>query len=120
MNEMKFVCIVCPNSCKLTVAEEGGELTVTGAACSRGIDHGKNEYTEPKRMLTTTVLVEQGIHPRISVISNQEIKKANLTECLEYLYQLHLNAPVTCGQTIVKNICGTGVDIIASRAMEKR
>ena len=67
MNKKEFVCIACPNSCKLTVWEEGGEIHVDGYACKRGIDHGKNEYTNPMRMLTTTVAIEGGHHRRLSV-----------------------------------------------------
>lgn len=119
MAEKEFVCIACPNSCKLTVTETDGELTVTGAGCKRGICHGQNEYTNPKRMLTTTVAITHGIHPRISVVSDGEIPREKLAECLEYLYGCQVQAPVRRGDVLVSDICGTGVHIRASRSMKK-
>ena len=120
MPEKEFVCIVCPNSCKLTVTENENGLTVTGAGCKRGIEHGENEYINPKRMLTTTVAVNGGIHPRLSVVSSEEIPKSKMTDCLEQLYKLNIQAPVKAGDIIVKDICRTGVDIIASRSMGRK
>lgn len=118
-HQKEFVCIVCPNSCRLTVRENDGEITVDGASCKRGILHGKNEYQCPMRMLTSTVAVKGGIHPRISVVSDAEIPKEKMRECLDVLYKTELTAPVRAGETIIENICGTGVDIIASREMKK-
>ena len=118
MNKKEFVCIACPNSCKLTVWEEGGEIHVDGYACKRGIDHGKNEYINPMRMLTTTVAIEGGHHRRLSVSSTGEIPKNMISQCLDVLYAVKLVAPVKRGDVIASDICGTGVDIVASRTMK--
>lgn len=116
----EFVCIVCPNSCRLSVEEKNGEITVEGAGCKRGVEHGKNEYTNPKRMLTTTVAIQHGIHPRLAVISEKEIPKDKMKECLEELYGLELTAPVKYREVVVENIAGTGINIVASRTMERK
>jgi CxxC motif-containing protein len=71
-------------------------------------------------MLTTTVLVSNGTLPRLPVISTGEIPKAKITGCLALLYTTKTAAPVQCGDVIVKNICDTGVDIIASRSMNRK
>ena len=70
------------------------------------------------RMLTTTVAIREGIHPRISVVSNGEIPRNAINECLALLYTVTVTAPVKRGQVIAANICGTGVDIVASRSMK--
>lgn len=119
MPEKEYVCIVCPNSCRLTVRETGGEVEVTGAGCARGVEHGKNEYTNPMRMLTTTVAVKDGIHPRLSVVSDGEIPKEKMKECLDYLYGIEVQAPVKAGEVLAEDICGTGVNILASRSMRQ-
>lgn len=116
----EYVCIVCPNSCRLRVEEKDGEITVSGNECKRGVAHGVHEYTNPERMLTTTVAVDGGSLPRIPVISSGEVPKARLMECLRHLYTLRLAAPLQCGQVIEKNICGTGVDVVASRTMPRK
>ena len=37
----ELICIVCPNSCRLRVKMEAGELQVKGAKCKRGIGFAK-------------------------------------------------------------------------------
>ncbi|MDR3146589.1 MAG: DUF1667 domain-containing protein [Treponema sp.] len=116
----EFICIVCPNSCRLSVTETEGNITVGGHECPRGEKHGIHEYRNPTRMLTTTVSVSGGTLPRLPVISREEIPKALLRRCLELLYRMELAAPLRCGDVVVKNICDTGVDIVASRSINRR
>ena len=54
----EFICTVCPRGCRLKVDEK--KLTVTGNGCIRGIEYGKNEAVNPKRILTSTVSIEGG------------------------------------------------------------
>lgn len=114
----EYVCIVCPNSCRLTVTEENGEIKVTGNTCKRGEEHGIAEYTHPMRMLTSTVAVTNGILPRLSVVSTDVIPKDQLGECLDEIYRVSVKAPVKCGDVIISNINNTGVDIVASKSMK--
>ena len=116
----EYICIVCPSSCRLSVTEEGGEIKVNGNECRRGEGHGIQEYREPLRMLTTTVVAREAALPRLPVISSREIPKAKLVECLNLLYKMEVSAPVKCGDIIVKNICNTGADVIASRSLNLR
>lgn len=116
----EIVCIVCPNSCRLWVSEEGGSLRVQGNECKRGEAHGMQEYREPLRMLTTTVAVRGGVLPRLPVISAGELPKAKLGECLALLYRVEIGAPLRHGDVIVKDICGTGVDIAAARSLDAK
>ena len=113
----EYICIVCPSSCRLTVFEEGGEVKVKGNDCRRGELHGIEEYREPMRMLTTTVAIRDGTLSRLPVISTKEIPKVKLRECLSFLYNMEISAPVSCGDVIVKNICDTAVDVVASRSL---
>jgi CxxC motif-containing protein len=115
----QFICIVCPNSCRLTVTETEGNISVAGNECPRGERHGIREYREPTRMLTTTVAVRRGTLPRLPVISREEVPKALLGRCLEILYGMEIEAPLRSGDIIVKNICNTGVDVVASRSMKQ-
>jgi CxxC motif-containing protein len=116
----EFICIVCPNSCRLVVTANEERITVTGNECLRGEKHGIREYREPTRMLTTTVAVSGGTLPRLPVISREEVPKALLGKCLETLYKMEVHAPLRCGDTIVKDICKTGVDVIASRSINRK
>lgn len=116
----EFVCIVCPSSCRLTVSDEGGEITVRGNGCKRGVEHGISEFTNPMRMLTSTVAIEGGTLPRLPVAATGEVPKSRLRECLAAVYAVCACAPVRAGDVIIKNICGTGVDVVAARSMSKK
>lgn len=115
----QFTCVVCPKSCRILVTETAQGLVATGHSCPRGEKHALAEFTRPMRMLTSTVILDGGRLPRIPVISTEEIPKDLLAECMKYLYSVHVQAPVAGGQIIVKNICGTQVDIVAACEMKK-
>ena len=117
MTEKEITCIVCPNSCRLTVRETENGIEVEGYGCKRGLEHGRREFTDPVRMLTTTVRLENSKVNRLAVISESEIPKKKLRECLDVLYGITVKAPVKCGDVIVENICDTGVNIVASRTL---
>ncbi|MBR4410578.1 MAG: DUF1667 domain-containing protein, partial [Firmicutes bacterium] len=50
--------------------------------------------------------------------STGEIPKNMINQCLDVLYAVKLEAPVKRGDVIAADICGTGVDIVASRTMK--
>lgn len=115
----EFTCIICPLSCHLTVYKEGDSIVVEGNTCKRGKTFGENEYTNPMRLLTTTVKLKGSYLNRLPVISQEEIPKNKTFECVKELYKITVEAPVTRGQVIIENICGTGVNIVASRSIKK-
>lgn len=114
----EFTCIVCPVGCRLSVVEENGEVTVSGNRCKRGQRHGLNEYGNPTRMLTTTIALSGAYIRRLPVISTQEISMQMMDECLKALYQMQATAPIAAGTVVAHNICGTGVDIVATRSIK--
>lgn len=116
----EFVCIVCPNSCHLTVSDDSGEVVVTGNSCKRGKEHGINEFTRPMRMLTSTVAISGGLLPRLSVVSTDVVPKDLVEKCLQDIYRVSVKAPVKCGDVIIENIQNTGVNIVASKTMNEK
>ncbi len=110
----ELTCIGCPMGCRLEVNEEN-DYAVTGNKCKRGADYGKNELKNPTRVLTTTVAVEGGIHSRCPVRTLEAIPKGLLLEAMKELSTLKLQAPVKCGEVVLKNILDTGIDVIATR-----
>lgn len=120
MGNSTYTCIVCPVSCTVEVSWDGKGYKTSGNQCRRGERYAIAEHTEPLRMVTTTVVIKNAALPRLPVISAQEVPKAKLRECLEVLYRITLEAPVTCGDVVLENICGTGVDILAARTMARK
>ena len=110
----KLVCIVCPKGCRLTV-EEGEELRVSGNACPRGEAYARQELLAPVRVLTATVALEGGVHPRRPVITSDAIPRERVRGAAALLRELRVASPVKAGQVILPNILNSGVDVIAVR-----
>ncbi len=113
-----FTCIVCPNGCNLCIDESS--LEVTGNTCKRGIDFAKNELTHPMRTIATTVRTSFKECPVISVRVTSDIPKEKIFDCMKEINKTVVSKKVKCGDVIIKNILGLGVDVIAttSRLME--
>ena len=110
----KLVCIVCPRGCRLTV-EEGEEIRVSGNACPRGETYARKELFAPVRVLTATVELEGGVHPRLPVKTSGAIPRERVSEAAALLRELRVTAPVKAGQVLLPNILDTGVDVVATR-----
>lgn len=115
----ELICIVCPKGCHLRIDEEN-DCSVTGQGCPRGEEYGRIELTNPTRVLTSTVRVEGAAHRRCPVKTSVAISKSLIFNAMKLLESVTLQAPVCAGQAVVKNICGTGADFIATRDLERR
>ena len=114
----ELICIVCPNGCHLRVDEDKDYL-VTGNSCPRGAEYGKSELMHPVRVVTSTVRCLGGTYPRCPVKTNLPVPKEMIRAVMQALEGVTLMAPVRMGDTIIKNICGTGANLVSTRNMEK-
>ena len=110
----ELICIVCPNGCRLQVDEENG-CRVTGNACPRGEDYGRNELLHPVRVLTGTVRIHGAALPRCPVKTNGAIPKEKLLDAARALCAVDAAAPIRRGDVVLPDICGTGVDVVTAR-----
>jgi len=115
-----MTCIYCPLGCRIHIEKKGKTTQITGYRCKDGEEYILQEIRDPKRMLTTTVPINNGILCLLPVKSNKEIPKNLVKACVIKLSKISVSAPIKCGDLVYKNILGTKVDIIASRDMEKR
>lgn len=113
----ELICIVCPRGCHLRV-DETQNYAVTGNNCPRGAEYGRNELTHPTRMLTSTVRITGAAHRRCPVKTEQPVPKEALFAIMDELNGVTLTAPVRYGQEVLANAAGTGVRVIATRAMD--
>ncbi len=70
-------------------------------------------------MLTTSVLVENGEWPLVSVKSSQPVPKDKVFKILKEIKKVKLNAPVKSGQIILRNVANTDFNIIATKTVKK-
>lgn len=114
----ELTCIVCPVGCKLTVEKQGDDYVVKGNVCKRGTDYAIEELTNPTRMLTSTVKLNNSTHVRLPVHSSAPIPKGKIFEAMDVINSTVAKAPLSVGDPVIKNILDTGVDICASRTVE--
>lgn len=114
--EKELICICCPKGCHLKVNIE--ENNVTGNGCKRGAEYGINEVTNPVRVVTTTAKVMDGVLPVVPVKTKEPIPKGLNFKCMEVINKCTVEAPVKIGDIVVKNILGTGIDVVACRNVE--
>jgi CxxC motif-containing protein len=115
-----ITCIICPNGCQITVVERpGSPPQIEGSTCKRGMEYAGQEHREPKRMLITTMRVDGGTLAVIPVRSNKELPKQRIFEAVEHVSHIALRAPIKMGAVVVPNLLNLGVDVIASRDIER-
>lgn len=120
MKKYELTCIQCPIGCALTVTVDGEEVAVEGNTCPRGREYGIKEVTRPSRTVTSTIPVEGGELPRVSVKTRTDIPKDKISDVMAAIRSTALRAPVKIGQTVIENAAGTGVDIIATKTVSAK
>ena len=116
MEKRSLICISCPMGCPLTVELAGTEVvSVTGQTCKRGEVYARKEVTNPTRIVTSTVKVVGGPVDMVSVKTREDIPKGKIFDCVRALKAITVKSPVRIGDVIVRDVAGTGVDIVATK-----
>ena len=112
----EIICVACPMGCGMQAEHTAsGEVTgITGNACKRGEAYAKAELTNPVRSFHSTVRVAGGAVPLVSVKSAAPVPKGKLMACAGATRGVQARAPIAIGDIIVKNVCGTGIDLVAT------
>ena len=112
------ICTVCPNGCEITVdytTREDAQLS--GYTCKRGIPYAIDECFEPKRTFTSSVKINGSDRRVLPVRTSAPIPKALLMKAAEELRTITLEVPVKCGDVIVENFLGTGVNLVSAMSL---
>jgi CxxC motif-containing protein len=115
---LEIICVACPKGCRLVVQREGGEILVSQEGCKRGREYAVGEITDPRRMVASTVRVTGAVHPLVPVYTAAPFPKGHIRDLLDLLRNVKLHAPVHMDQVIMRDVLGTGIDVIASRNLE--
>lgn len=110
-----FICIVCPRGCHIHVEGEN----ITGYTCQRGLAYVKQELVDPKRTITSTIKVNNGELKVVPVKSSDSISKNLMFDVMNEINKTVVEAPIDMHQILIKNVCGSGVDIIAAKEIKK-
>lgn len=111
----ELICIICPRGCRLTAETgTGGELEISGNSCPRGIEYARQELTAPMRVLTALMRL-QNMEKPVSVKTDRPVPKALLFDCAAEIYRTHPAPPVRRGDILIRDLCGTGCNVVATR-----
>ena len=114
MEKRELTCIVCPVGCRVAVEVDGEEMRVSGNQCKRGETYCRQEVSCPVRTVTSLVAVVGVEHPLCPVKTAQAVPKDRIPEVLAILRSLRAQAPIAMGDVLLRDIAGTGVDLVAT------
>jgi CxxC motif-containing protein len=114
-----IVCIVCPRGCTIQVNyDKNGIISMEGSSCKRGDEYARAEILSPTRMITSSVKIDNAKYTVCPVKTGAPVSKSKIFDVMEEIYKVRIKAPVQQGDVIIKDVCGTGADIIATQTFE--
>lgn len=119
--QQEITCIICPIGCKIMVQLDGTIANViTGQRCKQGISYAQTEALDPRRMLTSSILVHNGEWPLVSVKTTKPVPKKKIFSVLRKIQITSVNAPINRGEIIIHNVANSNIDIIATKTIPKK
>jgi len=113
-----YLCIGCPLGCRLELdVDDAGAFEVRGNSCKKGEEFARQEHIDPRRTVTTTVACSGGRWPRLPVRTTTTVPRDRVAEVCRALQTITVHAPVAMGDVVAADVCGTGADVVATRAM---
>lgn len=115
--EKELVCINCPIGCLVSVKGDTNDvdsLEISGNKCCRGKKYAKSEILNPTRMVTSSIKVIGGDKELVSVKTENPIPKDLIFKVMEEIREASVEAPVTIGDVLIKDVSGTGISVVAT------
>ena len=98
----RFVCIGCPIGCPLELDHQGHTIIeVSGYECDRGAKYARQEFTDPRRGLATTVAIRGARWARLPVRATAPVPKERVMEAARQIHGLRVDAPVKLGHCLL-------------------
>ena len=117
----EFTCIICPNGCDLVATIEDNKIiSIEGALCDKGNKYAEQEIIDPQRTISSLVVVNNGEIPLASVRLSKPISKDRIFDVMNEIKKIKLDAPVTIGTVVRKNILGLDSDLIVTKNVKER
>ena len=122
MDIRNLTCIGCPLGCQIEVyMDESGEISlVTGNTCARGETYARKEVTHPTRIVTSSVRVygSKTGERMVPLKTASDVPKERIMDVIRDLRGVSVPCPVRIGDVLLKDIAGTGVDVIATKNVD--
>ena len=120
MEKRILTCIGCPLGCALTAEKGNADWEISGYTCKRGLDYAKKELTRPERTVTSTVRVSGGAAKVVSVRTATDVPKDAIFTVMEAVNAVVAPAPIAIGDVLCEDIAGTGIALVATKAVKAK
>jgi CxxC motif-containing protein len=116
MSQEEIICVGCPMGCHVLLSiDPSGQITdYSGNECKQGKKYARQEYENPVRIFTATILTKGSARALLPVRTNRAIPKAKLMECARFIAKRTVMGPMRIGDVVISNILDTGADLICS------
>ncbi len=115
----KLICVECPKGCVLIVDINGESVvSVSGNECPKGEKYAYHEAGNPVRVLTSTICVEGMSVRMLPIKTDRAIPKEMLMSVIQEVKKIRLMRSVAVGDIILRNVCNSGANIIATREIK--
>ena len=116
MSQKEIICVGCPMGCHVVLSfDSSGEvIDYSGNECKKGKKYSKQEYENPVRVFTATVLTKDSARPLLPVRTSSAIPKEKFMECARMISTTTVDPPMNIGDIVIPNILDTGADLICS------
>ena len=113
---MKTICIMCPMGCSLDIKKVDDQVVVTGNTCKRGQMYGIEEFTHPKRTITTLCRREDG--EVVSCKTSGTVDKDKMQEVVKAISKLVAPKDVKIGDVLFDDILDQHVKVVVTGTPE--
>ena len=122
MKTIRLTCIGCPLGCQVEVLKDDNDeiVLVSGNTCPRGEQYARKEVTAPRRIVTSSVRVygSRTGERMVSIKTASDIPKEKIMDVIRDLRGVSVPCPVHIGDVLIRDIAGTGVDVVATKEVE--
>ena len=116
MNTKIITCVTCPVGCEMTVEFEDKTLiSMSGHTCPKGKKYASDEITNPRRTLTSTVILNGAKIKLMPVKTDKPIAKDKIFDAMREINKIKINAPVKMGDVLCVDITEKGINLVAGR-----
>ena len=117
----EIICINCPMGCSLEVTYDTDKIiSVKGNECPGGKNYASKEIFHPERIVTTTVRIKGAAIPNLPVKTERSVPKGIGSKIVQAASKITVTAPVKTGDIIIRDVLGTGVNLVATRTVERK
>lgn len=110
-----IVCVGCPMGCSVILTIENKNVTaIEGNGCKQGKKYVLEEYRNPVRTFTSTLLTEGSSQSLLPVRTNKPIPRTKMLSTSLALAGVRVRPPVRMGEVVVSRPGGIEADVIAS------